>query len=256
MTSGDMTVPETDIDDLLREYRATSDRRIRNRIVETHLHLAEYHVKRYARGDLCSAEDLRQTALLAIIKAVERFDPAFGASFRTFASRTVEGELKRYLRDRTWAVKPPRRAQEFYLRLRRTSEELGHALGRAPTVRELAVELGVDEERVIEGFESGHARVADQIDPPPGPDGSTRGVENVLGAVDPVLAEVEVNIMLREAIESLDARAQQVIRLRFFEDRSQPEIAETIGVSQSYVSRILRETLLDLRGRMREVAPH
>ena len=247
-------MPDSDVDDLLSEYRATGDRRLRNRIVEEHLHLAEYHVKRYARGGLCSAEDLRQTALLAIIKAVDRFDPSFGASFRTFASRTVEGELKRYLRDRTWAVKPPRRAQEFYLRLRRTSEELGHSLGRAPTVRELAVELGVDEEQVIEGFESGHARIADQIDGPPGPDGTSRGFENVLGALDPTLAEVELQILLRSAIESLDERAQLVIRLRFFEDRSQPEIAETIGVSQSYVSRILRETLIDLRSRMRGAA--
>src|SRR5690606_29557547 len=159
-----------------------------------------------------------------------------------FASRTVEGELKRYLRDRTWAVKPPRRAQEFYLRLRRTSEELGHELGRAPTVRELAAELEVAEDQVIEGFESGHARIADQIDPMPGPDGSTRGVDDVLGAPDPILADVETQILLRAAIDSLDERARQVIRLRFFEDRSQPEIAERIGVSQSYVSRILRET--------------
>lgn len=247
-------VPEPDVDELLREYRSTGDRKLRNQVVEAHLHLAEYHVKRYARGGLCSAEDLRQTALLAIVKAVDRFDPSFGASFRTFASRTVEGELKRYLRDRTWAVKPPRRAQEFYLRLRRTSEELGHHLGRAPTVKELALELGVDEERVIEGFESGHARIADQIDGPPGPDGSSWGAESVLGAPDPTLAEVEMQIILRSAIEALDERAQLVIHLRFFEDRSQPEIAETIGVSQSYVSRILRETLLDLRTRMRETS--
>lgn len=78
--------------------------------------------------------------------------------------------------------------------------------------------------------------------------------ENVLGALDPTLAEVELQILLRSAIESLDERAQLVIRLRFFEDRSQPEIAETIGVSQSYVSRILRETLIDLRSRMRGAA--
>lgn len=243
-----------DIDDLLGEYRTTGDRGLRNRIVEEHLHLAEYHVKRYARGGLLSADDLRQTALLAIVKAVDRFDPSFGASFRTFASRTVEGELKRYLRDRTWAVKPPRRAQEFYLRLRRASEELGHQLGRAPTVRELALELDVTEDRVIEGFESGHARIADQIDPPPGPDGSPRGVDDVIGAPDPILADVETQILLRAAIDSLDERARQVIRLRFFEDRSQPEIAERIGVSQSYVSRILRETLLDLRSRLHETA--
>ena len=245
---------EPDIEELLREYARSGDRRVRNRIVEANLHLAEYHVKRYARGGLCSAEDLRQTALLAIIKAVERFDPSFGASFRTFASRTVEGELKRYLRDRTWAVKPPRRAQEFYLRLRRTSEELGHHLGRAPTVAELAEELGVEVEQVIEGFESGHARIADQIDASPGPDGTVRAFDNVLGSPDSTLAEVETQILLRDAIEALDPRAQLVIQLRFFEDRSQPEIAETIGVSQSYVSRILRETLLDLRTRMHEVS--
>lgn len=247
-------MPEPDIDQMLREYRRSGDRRLRNRVVESQLHLVEYHVKRYARGGLCSAEDLRQTALLAIVKAVDRFDPSFGASFRTFASRTVEGELKRYLRDRTWAVKPPRRAQEFYLRLRRTSEELGHALGRAPTVKELASELGVTEEQVIEGFESGHARIADQIDPAPGPDGAPRAMESVLGAPDPRMVEVETQMILRSAMDGLDDRARLVIHLRFFEDRSQPEIADAIGVSQSYVSRILRETLLDLRQRMQDTA--
>lgn len=245
---------EPDIEEMLRDYRRTSDRQLRNRIVEAHLHLADYHVKRYARGGMCSADDLRQTALMAMIKAVDRFDPAYGASFRTFASRTIEGELKRYLRDRTWAVKPPRRAQEFYLRLRRVSEELGHHLGRAPTVSELAKELDVTEEQVIEGFESGHARVADQIDAPARNDGSSFGLDHVLGGVDPTLADIETQIILRAAIESLDDREQLVIRLRYFEDRSQPEIAETIGVSQSYVSRILRETLVQLRTRMEEVS--
>lgn len=247
-----MSDSASDVEQLLEEYRRTRDRGVRNRIVERQLHLADYHVKRYARGGLCSAEDLRQSALLAIVKAVERYDPSFGASFRTFASRTVDGELKRYLRDRTWSVKPPRRTQEFYLLLRRTSEELSHTLGRAPSVEELAVELGVEPDRVIEGFESGHARVAEQLDRPPDGDGK-RGLENVLGTPDPTLGAIEMQMMLRSAIESLDERAQMVIRLRFFEDRSQPEIAERIGISQSYVSRILRETLIDLRKRISEV---
>ncbi len=95
-----------------RQYQVTPTRTLRNRLVEAHLHLADYHVARFARSSGTAADDLRQTALIALMNAVERFDPENGASFRTFASRTIEGELKRHLRDRTWTVRPPRRAQE------------------------------------------------------------------------------------------------------------------------------------------------
>lgn len=236
--------------ELFRTYRDTGDRHVRNRIVEAHLHLADYYVGRFSRSAGTSADDLRQTALMAIIHAVERFDPDLGVSFRTFASRTMEGELKRYLRDKSWAVRPPRRAQELHLRIRRSSEELSQRLGRSATVAELAAELGESEEHVLEGLEAGRARAADRLDPAPRGGEEDRGpsvLDRVLGALDPSFGSVEQRLVLRAAIANLDQREQEVLQLRFVDDLSQPEIAELIGVSQSYVSRILRGTLAQLR---------
>lgn len=240
---------EPDIKALFREYRDSGDRHVRNRIVEAHLHLADYYVSRFSRSVGTSSDDLRQTALMAIIHAVERFDPDLGVSFRTFASRTMEGELKRYLRDKSWAVRPPRRAQELHLRIRRASEELSQRLGRSATVAELAEELGESEEHVLEGLEAGRARAADRLDPVPRGEDDRAGsvLDRVLGALDPSFGSVEQRLVLRAAIANLDEREQEVLQLRFVEDLSQPEIAELIGVSQSYVSRILRGTLAQLR---------
>ena len=96
---------------LFRAFRRSRSRRIRNELVERHLHLVDYHVRRYASRGV-AAEDVRQVASIALVLAVERFDPDVGVAFSTFASRTIDGECKRYLRDRTWGVRPPRRMQE------------------------------------------------------------------------------------------------------------------------------------------------
>ena len=128
---------------------------MRNQLVEQH------PIRRLLRQALLAPgipeDDLRQIALLAIVHAVERFDPEVGVAFSTFASRTIDGELKRYFRDRTWSVRPPRQAQELHLELRRTDEELTHRLGRSPTMAELADEVGESEDHVLEALEAGVA---------------------------------------------------------------------------------------------------
>ena len=145
--------------DLFREYQRTGNRRIRNEIVERHRRLADRFAIRYrSRG--IPVDDLRQTALLAMVRAVDRFDPDKGVSFATFVSRTMDGELKRALRDKAWAVRPPRSAQERHLALRKREEELTHQLGRAPTIRELADALDSTVEEVLEAVEAGSARSA------------------------------------------------------------------------------------------------
>jgi RNA polymerase sigma-B factor len=235
------------VDELFGEYRRDPNRTLRNQLVEAHQDVVEYHVRAFARSSGIPADDLRQTALLAVIRAVERFDPDAGASFRTFAARTVDGELKRFLRDRSWSVRPPRRAQELHLRARRSTEELSHRLGRAPTTAELAEEVGVDEEHLLEAFEAGRARTATPLQAP-GPSGDPdTALERLLGAVEPGFVAVEEQLVLQEAIDGLGEREQLVLRLRFVEELSQPEIADAIGVSQSYVSRLLRTTLDRLR---------
>jgi RNA polymerase sigma-B factor len=242
------------IAELFGEYRRTGDRRIRNQLVEIHRDVAEYYIKRYSRRGV-SSEDLRQVALLTILRAVDRFDPDQGVEFSTFASRTIEGELKRYFRDRTWTVRPPRRAQELHLALRRAEEELAQRFGRSPTVVELAAELGDSVDHVLEAMEAGVAHQATSLDQSPAGTEESDGAalaDRVLAHHDTGYAHVDRQLIIRDLLETLDERDRMVIELRFFENRTQEEIAEQIGVSQSYLSRILRRVLLDLRERLGE----
>ncbi|MGB3410425.1 MAG: sigma-70 family RNA polymerase sigma factor [Microthrixaceae bacterium] len=241
--------PPADVDQLLAEYKETRDRRIRNQIVEAHLHLVDHYVARYSRSGRVSPEDLRQAALIAVIGAVERFDEHHGASLRTFASRTVEGELKRYLRDKTWTVRPPRSHQEAHLGIRRATEELTQSLHRSPTVAELSAHLGLNEERVIQGLAAAAVRDSESLNRT-----IRRGQQEEapieLGDIDGAFDLTELRIALRIGIDTLNAREQHVLRLRFLDELSQPEISELIGVSQSYVSRLIRGALIALRHSM------
>jgi len=240
--------------DLFEEYRRTGDRRIRNELVELHRDVAEYYVMRFARRGV-SVEDLRQVALLTILRAVDRFDPVHGVEFSTFASRTIEGELKRYFRDRTWTVRPPRRAQELHLSLRRAEDDLAQKLGRSPTVAELATELDESVDHVLEAMEAGVAHQGTSLDQPsPGSDERDGAVlaDRVLSTADPGFGHVDRRLVIGELLETLDERDRLVIELRFFQNCTQEEIAARIGVSQSYLSRILRRVLLDLRERLGE----
>jgi RNA polymerase sigma-B factor len=232
------------------EYRRTGDRRLRNQLVEQHRHVADYFVKRYSRRGV-PTDDLRQLALMAIIHATERFDPEVGVAFSTFASRTIEGELKRYFRDRTWSVRPPRRAQELHLDLRKADEDLTHALGRSPTIPELAKALDVSEDHVLEALEAGVAHQAASLDQPgPGDDDGAPRSDRLLASIDSGFVRVDQEMIVQELIAELPERERTIIYLRFFENLTQPEIAERVGVSQSYLSRILRKTLLDLKARL------
>jgi RNA polymerase sigma-B factor len=233
------------------EYRQTRDRNLRNRLVEENRHVGDYLVRRYSRRGV-PEDDLRQISLLAIIAAVERFDPSMGVSFSTFAGRTIEGELKRYLRDRTWMVRPPRRAQELHLELRRADEDLTHELGRSPTISELAAAVDDTEDHVLEALEAGVAHQATSLDQPQGTgDDESRSLgDRVLVSREVGFADVEAQQVVADLLEGLDERDREVVRLRFYENMTQPEIAERLGVSQSYLSRIIRRILVDLRDRL------
>jgi RNA polymerase sigma-B factor len=218
----------------------------RNRLVEEHADLAEHFARRYAGRGL-AREDLRQMALLAMVKAADRFEPSRGVAFATFASRTIDGELKRQFRDRSWSVRPPRALQELHLALRRADEELTQELGRQPRLDELAERLEVSEENVLEALEAGAAHHADSLDAPVG-DGE-RTTADRLGVGDVGFGRTEGRMVVEELLETLPERERMILELRFYENLSQEEIAERIGVSQSYLSRLLRRTLLDLRAR-------
>ncbi|MFN7148223.1 MAG: sigma-70 family RNA polymerase sigma factor [Microthrixaceae bacterium] len=244
MMSRPRATSSVDAEQMLAEYRRTGDRSVRNRVIEAHMGVVSFQVRRFTRGSSAPAEDLRQTAMMAVVNAAERFEPDRGASFRTFASRTVEGELKRYLRDRSWAVRPPRARQEAHLASSRATEEMTQELGRSPTVDEVAHRAGMNREQVLEAMETALARVAEPVETG---DHHGAGGTSPFGASDPSFDAAESHLDLRAALVGLDPRQRQVVQLRFIEERSQPDIAAEMGISQSYVSRILRNAMVQLR---------
>ncbi|MET7392729.1 RNA polymerase sigma factor SigF [Dactylosporangium sp. NPDC005572] len=220
--------------------------RVRGRLIELYLPLAEYLARRFRnRGE--PQDDLNQVANLGLIKSVDGYDPARGAVFTSYAIPMIVGELKRHFRDKGWDVRVPRRLQELRLELGRVTEPLAQALGRSPTVADLAERLGVSEEEVIEGLEAGHAYRALSINVPAS--GEDRGAElaDLLGGVDRDLEAVDDRESLRPLIARLPAREQHILAMRFFGNMTQTQIAAKLGISQMHVSRLLAHALTRLR---------
>jgi RNA polymerase sigma-B factor len=231
------------------DYRTSHNRSLRNELIEAHKSLAMHLARRFAnRGE--PFDDLLQVAYLGMLKAVERFDPDRGLEFSTFATATVEGELKRHFRDKTWSVRVPRRPQELHLRLGNAINDLSQRLKRPPRIPELAEELGVSDEDVLEAMEVGGAYRSTSIDSRPADNGESLTLESRLGEDDHGFDLAEHRVLLERVIEELPEREQMIIRLRFFEEMTQTEIAQRVGISQMHVSRLLARTLAVLRDRL------
>ncbi|MEZ5215468.1 MAG: SigB/SigF/SigG family RNA polymerase sigma factor [Ilumatobacteraceae bacterium] len=234
--------------ELFRTFVAGRSRRVRNQLVERHMGLAAHVARRYSRPGV-GDDDLRQVAMLGLVKAVDRFDPEHGAAFAAFAGRTIEGEIKRYFRDRSWSVRVPRGAKELHLLVRRATDELSHRLGRAPTVEELAGHLGVERDDVLRGIAAGAAYRASSLDGSAGDDDeATPSDRRGALATSEEGYEHTINEQLVEMLlEHLPEREREIVRLRFYEEKSQSEIAEVVGVSQMHVSRLLRKSFEIMR---------
>ncbi|MCL2393702.1 MAG: SigB/SigF/SigG family RNA polymerase sigma factor [Acidimicrobiaceae bacterium] len=229
-----------------REYAATRDQALRDELVAAHLGLAEYLARRFAnRGE--SLDDLVQVASYGLLKAVDRFDPDRGVEFSTYATHTIVGEIKRHFRDRAWAVRAPRRMQELYLRLGKVVGTLGQELGRSPTIAELANDLAVSEEEVLEALEAGAAYRFSSLDAPSANDDDTQNLATRLGEEDPRFADADDRATLFPLLAQLPPREQKIIHLRFFEGLTQSEIATSLGISQMHVSRLLARSVAELR---------
>jgi RNA polymerase sigma-B factor len=218
---------------------------LRDELVAAHLGLAEYLARRFAnRGE--PLEDLVQVASLGLIKAVDRFDPERGVEFSTYATHTIVGELKRHFRDKGWAIRAPRRMQELYLQLGKVVGTLSQELGHSPTIAELAAEVEVSEEEVLEALEAGQAYRSASLDAPVGnEEGETLGAH--LGEEDMSLADVESRATLSPLLAQLPPRERLILHLRFFEGLTQSEIATRLNISQMHVSRLLARSVSELR---------
>jgi RNA polymerase sigma-B factor len=231
----------------LRAYAKTRDPGARDRLIRDYLPLANSIARRFDRGQRVPLEDLQQIAAIGLLKALDRYDPAHGAAFSTFAVPTMQGEIRRYFRDFTWTVRPPRDLQERAIRIERAREELTNDLGRNPTARELAEHVGCTPEELLDASEAAHARSSVSFDRPATTDdgdGATLGER--LGGEDPAFEAAESSATLDRLLNTLSERDQLVLRLRFREDLTQSEVARRIGCSQMHVSRIQRAALAKL----------
>jgi RNA polymerase sigma-B factor len=219
--------------------------RLRQEAIEAWLPMARRLARRYAgRGE--PLDDLFQTATIGLVKSVDRFDPVHGAGFLGYAIPTIVGELKRHFRDRTWSIRVPRRLQEMRTAINDAHNVLAHALGRAPTVTDIAAHLGVGEEQVIEGLEGARAYRATSLSAPANADG-TLELGDCLGGEDHGYELTEAHLSLGPAMARLTERERRIITLRFYGNQTQSQIAEQIGVSQMHVSRIITGALAKLR---------
>jgi RNA polymerase sigma-B factor len=193
-------------------------------------------------------EDLIQVANMALVKAIDRFDPERGTTLSTYAVPTILGELRRYFRDTGWSVHMSRQLQERTLRVERVSGRLEARLGRSPSVAELAAEMDLPEEEVLGALEASTAYQTASLDEHlHEEDGSGLTLMDLLGSEDDGFELVEDRSAAQSAMRTLDDRARQIVELRFIAGMTQSQIGAELGVSQMHVSRLLRRALATLR---------
>ncbi len=233
---------------LLVAYQKKGDEAALEELTRRYMPLARGLADRYRHTNE-AREDLIGVANMALVKAIQRFDPDRGVAFSSFAVPTILGELKRYFRDHSWSVHVPRGLQERGTQVNRTVDALTEKLGRAPSVKEIAEELKLDLEQVLEGLEAAQAFNASSLDADRGSDDGDRAATlgDTIGEVDARYELVEYGASIEEVLERMPERTRQIVHLRFVEDLTQTQIAERIGVSQMHVSRILRDALVELR---------
>jgi RNA polymerase sigma-B factor len=237
-----------DVEAMFVRLHESRDRAVRDTLVLAHRHLAAYFARRFRdRGE--PLEDLIQVAEVGLINAVNRYDPHRGVRFGTYAAATIIGELRRYFRDKVWAIHIPRRHRELNYRLMQAVEVLRQTLGRSPTIEELAQHTGIPFDVAIEALEASHAYAPASLDEEASDRGQDDTVQRVeqLGADDPAIARTDDMLALRDAWKQLSGCEQRVLTLRFREGLPQGRVAERVHVSQMQVSRIQRRALMRLR---------
>ncbi|MFJ3788436.1 SigB/SigF/SigG family RNA polymerase sigma factor [Kitasatospora sp. NPDC090091] len=236
---------------LARETHAYSY--VRGTIIELNMPLVRFIAARF-RHRAEDMDDILQVGTVGLIKAVDGYDPARGVEFVTYAIPTIAGEIKRFFRDTSWPVRVPRSMQELYLTVARGSDRLEQQLGRLPHPDEIAEDLHITVDEAVEGLVAGRIYRPNSLDALRDPDSDETGsaLLDRLGACDPGIELAVFRTAVQPLLAQLPRREQLVLKLRFWEGRTQSEIAERIGVSQMHVSRLLTATLTRLREQLED----
>jgi RNA polymerase sigma-B factor len=224
----------------------------RDALIVEHLGLVRSLARRYAdRGE--PLDDLVQAGAIGLINAADRFDPARGVDFRSFAAPTILGEIRRHFRDRTWTMRVPRSLKDDWSRVSATVEELTTEEGRTPSVAGIAERCGISQDRVLDALAAQSAYRPRSISAPAGPDAPEGDRE--LPITEEGFDRAEDRVVLADGLRSLPARERVIVHMRFDRGMLQSQIAAELGISQMHVSRLIARAVEHLRRSAEGEAP-
>ncbi|WP_419882739.1 RNA polymerase sigma factor SigB [Peribacillus sp. B-H-3] len=236
------------VNEWIRAYQLTQDDEAQNQLVLHYQGLVETIARKYSKGKSFQ-EDISQVGMIGLLGAIRRYDESFGKSFEAFAVPTIIGEIKRFLRDKTWSVHVPRRIKELGPKIRVTVEELTTELHRSPKIEEIARHLDVPEEEILEAMEMGKSYQALSVDHSieADSDGGTVTLLDIFGNVDEGFEKVNQRMVLEKVLHVLSEREKKIIQYTYLENLSQKEAGEKLGISQMHVSRLQRRAIKKLQ---------
>ncbi|MGG4490334.1 RNA polymerase sigma factor SigB [Metabacillus idriensis] len=250
MTQPSKTTKRTkeEINELIFDFQHNQNEDAQLFLVEYYSGLVETLAKKYSRGKSFH-EDLKQVGMIGLLGAIRRYDPEFGKTFEAFAIPTVIGEIKRFLRDKTWSVHVPRRIKELGPKIKMAVDELTNSLQRSPLVHEIADYLEVTEEEVLETMEMGKSYQALSVDHSieADSDGSTVTILDIVGSKEDGYEQVNQKLMLESVLHVLSDREKEIIHHTYILNKSQKEAGEILGISQMHVSRLQRRAITKLK---------
>ncbi|MFB7638699.1 RNA polymerase sigma factor SigB [Peribacillus butanolivorans] len=236
------------VNEWIRAYQQNQDDEAQSNLVIHYKSLVETISRRYAKGRSFQ-EDIAQVGMIGLLGAIRRYDGSFGKSFEAFAVPTIIGEIKRFLRDKTWSVHVPRRIKELGPKIRVTVEELTTTLYRSPRIDEIADCIGVSEEEILEAMEMGKSYQALSVDHSieADSDGGTVTLLDIFGNVDEGFEKVNQRLVLEKVLHVLSDREKMIIQHTYIENLSQKEAGDKLGISQMHVSRLQRRAIKKLQ---------
>lgn len=234
------------------EYKKNPTIELKNKIVEEHLYMVDILIRKYLNKGV-EYDDLYQVGALALVQAVERFDPERGFEFSSFATPTILGEIKKYFRDKQWSLKVPRRLKEISSKIQDVKDKLYSEYRRSPTVSEMAEATGFTEEQIIEAIDSSQAYGTYSLDKTfddAGEDGENAFLERYTGFDEKGFERIETSEIIDSVLDTFNEQNKYIFRERFIYNRSQADIAKTLGVSQMTISRAERNIIKQFRAEL------
>lgn len=237
-----------DVKVLFKKYKETKDKSIRDYLIEKHLYIAEILAKKYTNRGI-EYDDIYQVASLGLIYAIDRYDVDKGYEFSSFATPTIIGEIKKYFRDKGWAIRVPRRIQELSKKINNARNILSQELQRSPTVKDIADYLNATEEEILEAMEGSKVYTPQSLDVTYDSNGDDKDVNlsDIIGEEDIYFIKIENTDFIKKAIEKLNDMEKKIFIDRYFNEKTQVSIAKELGISQMTVSRIEKKILEKLK---------